>query len=719
MHSLTRTVAVGNTIGVSLHLVGFAEAIASMYAPSTVFFDLDVQLWAAVGLIVLIAIALRGVGPIIRFNLFLLFLMTISIFTFFVGTFIPNESKSAVGFTGYSSKTFGSNWGPQYLPGQDFLSLVAVFFPSVTGCMAGANISGDLKKPSVNIPVGTLWAVAVSMTVYVAIAWVLGATVIRNEVDSVTGELVDGVGLQSEYTIMSQIAAWRPLVDLGILASTFSSATSCFVAAPRILKAVCDDGLFPLLSPLAVGRRRDNEPVRCYWLVAAVCLLVLVVSGGDIVWIAPLVTNFFLVTYGLVNYSVFQWAWSKSPGWRPTFKYHSGSLSLFAAAQSVALMVLIDWAMALATLALAVVAYKYIEWRQLDTNWGTTVESNLYVKGCRIALKYQAMNTEHAKIARPTFLMMLYDHNANDIETLYGFVQHFNFGEGLVVIGHVLIGSLRNEAVRADFLRKKKSFREYALSPQIARKCIMECCIAANYGEGTRTMLQLAGMGGMRPNVFVLRLGDDPDSESNVDSNDNERDRVPLWFTNLQYAMLSGLGIMAFPKRFQLDPIEPVDDSLNVDEVKTVDIWWLFDDGGLTLLMGHLLTKRDRFRNHKLRIMALDESGFEHQSGISSLIEKMRIEAQIKHIVTAQDVDVNGNGNGNEEDNEEMARYRRIGKSIARHSNDADLCLLTMPYPRDEFKWWEFERILDDLTPKDVPTIFVRGTEHQVLTFFF
>merc|ERR1712154_219363 len=143
------------------------------------------------------------------------------------------------------------------------------------------------------------------------------------------------------------------------------------------------------------------------------------------------------------------------------------------------------------------------------------------------------------------------------------------------------------------------------------------------------------------------------------------------------------------------------------------DIWWLFDDGGLTLLMGHLLTKRDRFRNHKLRIMALDESGFEHQSGISSLIEKMRIEAQIKHIVTAQDVDVNGNGNMNEEDNKEMARYRRIGKSIARHSNDADLCLLTMPYPRDEIKWWEFERILDDLTPKDVPTIFVRGTEHQ------
>lgn len=41
------------------------------------------------------------------------------------------------------------NWGPDYRysekVNQDFFSVFAIFFPSVTGIQAGANISGDLK----------------------------------------------------------------------------------------------------------------------------------------------------------------------------------------------------------------------------------------------------------------------------------------------------------------------------------------------------------------------------------------------------------------------------------------------------------------------------------------------------------------------------------------------------------------------------------------------
>lgn len=44
---------------------------------------------------------------------------------------------------------FKQNWGPDYRiseqKSQDFFSVFAIFFPSVTGIQAGANISGDLK----------------------------------------------------------------------------------------------------------------------------------------------------------------------------------------------------------------------------------------------------------------------------------------------------------------------------------------------------------------------------------------------------------------------------------------------------------------------------------------------------------------------------------------------------------------------------------------------
>merc|ERR1711972_627049 len=66
-----------------------------------------------------------------------------------------------------------------------------------------------------------------------------------------------------------------------------------------------------------------------------------------------------------------------------------------------------------------------------------------------------------------------------------------------------------------------------------------------------------------------------------------------------------------------------------------------------------------------------------------------------------------------------MRMYRRVGRTIEKYSKDAKLCLITMPYPRKKFNWWEYSHIIHDLTPKNVTTMFIRGTQEQVLTFCF
>ncbi len=37
----------------------------------------------------------------------------------------------------------------------------------------------------------------------------------------------------------------------------------------------------------------------------------------------------------------------------------------------------------------------------------------------------------------------------------------------------------------------------------------------------------------------------------------------------------------------------------------TVDIWWLYDDGGLTMLLPHILTTRAQFKQCKLRVFTV------------------------------------------------------------------------------------------------------------------
>lgn len=56
---------------------------------------------------------------------------------------------------GFLDDTFASNWVSDYRTQEnityDFFKVFAIFFPSVTGIQAGANISGDLKVSAILI----------------------------------------------------------------------------------------------------------------------------------------------------------------------------------------------------------------------------------------------------------------------------------------------------------------------------------------------------------------------------------------------------------------------------------------------------------------------------------------------------------------------------------------------------------------------------------------
>ena len=92
----------------------------------------------------------------------------------------------------FSASVFKENWGPdyRYFDGSNhtFFSVFAIFFPSVTGIQAGANISGDLKDPASSIPMGTLLALLISMISYVTFVFFAGSAALRD----VSGTVING-----------------------------------------------------------------------------------------------------------------------------------------------------------------------------------------------------------------------------------------------------------------------------------------------------------------------------------------------------------------------------------------------------------------------------------------------------------------------------------------------------------------------------------------------
>lgn len=79
-----------------------------------------------------------------------------------------------------------------------------------------------------------------------------------------------------------------------------------------IFKAVCMDRIFPKFEFFAVSYGRNQEPFRAYFLTFIIAIACIAI--GDLNQIAPIISNFFLMSYALINYSCFDASIAKTPG---------------------------------------------------------------------------------------------------------------------------------------------------------------------------------------------------------------------------------------------------------------------------------------------------------------------------------------------------------------------------------------------------------------------
>ena len=171
---------------------------------------------------------------------------------------------------------------------------------------------------------------------------------------------------------MNVISAWGPLIYAGCFAATLSSAISSLEGAPRVLQALAKDKLFPYIDTFSVGYGNSNSPIRGYIAVFAISLICILIADLDVV--AGLQSNFFVAAYALVNFSVFHASITKSPGWRPGFKYYNKWVSLFGTVLCIAVMFLMDQNAALVTFIIIIILYVCVCVRNPQANWGSSTQ---------------------------------------------------------------------------------------------------------------------------------------------------------------------------------------------------------------------------------------------------------------------------------------------------------------------------------------------------------
>jgi len=318
------------SVSVGFYCIGFGEAMANILPASSPFLP---QIIAALAVSFLFIFAWLGADWATRFQYVVMGALAAALISFFAG-----------GLAQWDRATLVHNWASTP-SGQSFWILFAIFFPAVTGFTQGVSMSGDLKDPGKSLPLGTFCAVGISILVYFAVAVVFAAA-------------LPGEKLSSDYGAMGRVAALGFLVDAGVVAATLSSAMASFLGAPRILQSMARDRIFPFLLAFAQGSGPANNPRRGVLLSAGIAFAT--IALGNLNVIAPVVSMFFLVSYGLLNYATFYEARAASPSFRPRFRWFDRRLSLVGWLACLGVILAINLAAGAVAVAVLFAIYQYL-----------------------------------------------------------------------------------------------------------------------------------------------------------------------------------------------------------------------------------------------------------------------------------------------------------------------------------------------------------------------
>ena len=322
---------IAQALAVAMYVFGFREGLVSVL-PNLNPLLLDIGIFSLV-----MTIAFISTSFAFKIQYVILGIIVLSLISIYGALFVSDLN--------YDFELFGKYPGSieNNFSGTSFWVVFAVFFPAVTGVMAGANMSGDLTSPQKSIPKGTISAVILTTLIYISLIFVASLLATPEE-------------LASNYNLFIDKALYSPIVLAGLLGATLSSALGSFIGAPRIMLALAEKGILPKSKVLSKTSKK-GEPINSMLITAVIVFIG--ISLRDLNTIAPILTMFFMITYAMVNIVVLVEQSLSLPSYRPTLKVPL-IVPALGAFGSIAIMFVINVIVALTSLILIFIFYFYL-----------------------------------------------------------------------------------------------------------------------------------------------------------------------------------------------------------------------------------------------------------------------------------------------------------------------------------------------------------------------
>ncbi len=569
------------SVSIAFYAIGFAEAVVAALGSESALLARGI---AALLVLALAAIAAVGADLATRLQYVVMALLILALGSFFLG-----------GISSFDGEVFADNT-TSGTGDVGFWQAFALFFPAVTGFSQGVAMSGELKEPSKSITSGTFLAVGVSTAIYVLVlVLIAGSAPAEQLVDETT-------------TIMGDIslASWTLLV--GVLAATLSSTLASAMGGPRVLQRLGEDRVLPKLEFFEVGSGPLNNPRRALALSTVVALIT--VAAGDLNAIAPIISMFFLASYGLINYATYYEIRAGSTSFRPRFKWFDYRLSLLGLIMCVVAILAINPITGLVAALVLVALFNYLRNRDTTDRWADSSGSYHFTQARR---HIQAIGDEPSSNRdwRPSILVFV----PRDPTRRLRMIEVASWLEG----DSGFLTAVRMVEGTGPRLRQRVDEIEGDLAHEVsdvAHGHFARAVLVDNVEKGVQTLIQAHGLGTVSPNTAIFGVRD-------LRSGDEEQDSYGRM---LQGCVRFGTNVAVIDvnpeawRRFEDTPRKE----------RTIALWWSDDQvGKFITLLGWLCQRDTEWRDAKIVVYVPKATEVEH---VRDVLEAGRFDAVVEPV---------------------------------------------------------------------------------------